>query len=78
MAGDRIGGTVMIVFPNPRTQHPGPDKGQHAARHVHHRGTGKIYMPVTQAEILAQHRQPAAAPDPVTVDRINNRSHKIP
>src|SRR5207247_2144954 len=51
---------------------PGKDQRDHAALHVHHRRTGKVKVTVTKAEINAELRQPAAAPDPVTEQRIHD------
>ena len=38
---------------------------------MHHRGAGEVHRAMTQGEVLAERGQPAAAPDPVGVKRID-------
>ena len=70
MAFDRIGRAVHVEFTDARADQRCCDKGRQAADHVHHAGTGEVddTGSVTDGDIA----QPAAAPDPVTVNRVNN------
>ena len=55
-----------------------PASAGHAAHQVHHGGTGEVDVPVTEAELLAQRGQPAAAPDPVAEQRVDDHRHEEP
>ena len=85
--GMALGVPSFLILTDPGSQHDGPGQGRHAAHHVDHPGTGKIHHAVAQAEIGAQLRQPAAAPDPVAIDgvddhrnekAINDKSRELP
>ena len=70
----RVDAAVLVVFADARTQEPPKNQRDDAALQMHHRGAGEVHMPVTQAEIDAQLREPAAAPDPVAEYRIHHRA----
>ena len=71
MAGDRVGRTVLVELADPRAENDRPGQGRDAAGHVDDRRTGEIDVSVAQAEVRAQVGQPAAAPDPAGVDRVD-------
>src|SRR5262249_57983850 len=50
--------------------------GAHATHHVDDRGASKIDVAMPQAIVGTELGQPAAAPDPVTKDRIEKHGHK--
>ena len=64
MTGNSVYRAVRIVLANTCANHLRADEGSNAADHMYCCGTGKI--------MEAQLRQPAAAPNPVAADRINN------
>ena len=66
VSGNGIDGTVFIVFANTGSQQPGADTGAHAAYHVYGGGTGKIVEP--------RLGQPAAAPDPVAGNGVDEQT----
>ena len=64
MSWNCVRGAVFIVFAKTRALHPGTDQCAEAAYHMDGTGT---------CEIMEAHlREPAAAPDPVCFNRINN------
>ncbi len=67
--------TFRTVFAKTRAEHPGTDKGDRATGHVHHRGSGEVDVTVAQAPVVAHGREPAAAPDPVAKDGIEESAH---
>ena len=71
VARDGVGRAVLVELADPRPEQPGGRQGGHAAGHVHHRRAGVVEVPVAQAEVGAEVRQPAAAPDPATVDGVD-------
>ena len=64
MAGNSVYRAIRIVLANTCANHLRTDEGSNAADHMYCGGAGKI--------MEAQLRQPAAAPNPVAADRINN------
>ena len=56
---------ILIVFTDAGTQHPGAEAGDKTADHMDTGGTCKV--------MEAERREPAAAPDPVAADRIDNQ-----
>ena len=52
-----------------------PAMRNHAAAHVHDAGAGEVDRAVAEAEVLAELREPAAAPDPVAVDGVGEHAH---
>ena len=66
VSGNGIDGTVFIVFANTGSQQPGADTGAHAAYHVHGGGTCEI--------VEAYLGQPAAAPDPVAGNGVDEQT----
>ena len=63
MTGDRIDAAVLIVLANSRSKQRGTDQSADAADHVYTGGTGEV--------MEAKLGEPAAAPDPVSGDRID-------
>ena len=66
VAGDCAGLAVLVVLTNTGAKHPGAQAGGNAANKVNGGGTGKI--------MEAQLCQPAAAPDPVAGDGVNDQA----
>jgi hypothetical protein len=52
------------------------DERADAADHVHDRRSGEVDVPVAEAEVRAERREPAAAPDPVAEDRVDHHRHE--
>ena len=63
VAQDGPGPALVVVFADPGTQDSCADAGAHAAHHVNRRGTRKV--------MESQSAQPAAAPDPVAGNGID-------
>ena len=76
MAGHGHWFPLLRELPDPRPKHDGPGKSRHAAHHMHHGRAGKIHVPVTQAEVGAELRQPSATPNPVGEYRIHQHRHE--
>ncbi len=66
VAGNSPGLAVLVVLADTGAQHPGAQHGGDAAHEMHGGGTGEI--------MEAQLGQPAAAPDPVTGDGVNDQA----
>ena len=66
MAGDGARGARLVVLANAGAEHPGTQAGRDAADKVDRRGTGKV----VEAELC----QPAAAPDPVAGDGVDDQA----
>ena len=66
VAGDCAGLAILAVLTNTGAKHPGAQAGGNAANKVNCGGTGKI--------MEAQLCQPAAAPDPVAGDGVNDQA----
>ena len=66
VAGNSVDSSVFIVFADTGPQQPGADAGTDAAYHMHRGGTGKI--------VKAHLGQPAAAPDPVAGNRVDDQA----
>ena len=66
MAGDSPCLAVLAVFADAGTEHPGTQAGGNTAHKVDRRGTGEI--------MEAQLSQPAAAPDPVAGNGIDDQA----
>ena len=66
VAGDGAGLAVLAVFADAGAQHPGAQAGGDAAHEVDGRGTGEI--------MEAQLGKPAAAPDPVAGDGVDDEA----
>ena len=66
MAGDGPGLAVLAVFADAGAQHPGAQAGGDAAHEMYGGGTGEV--------MEAQLRKPAAAPDPVAGDGIDDEA----
>ena len=71
---DRVGRPVRVVLTAPRTEQGSADQRNHAARHVHHRRARKVDVPMSEPEVHAELRQPAAAPRPVRVHGVDDRA----
>src|SRR5208282_2169563 len=54
VAGDGIGGPVLVVLADAGTENDGPGQRRDSARHVHDTGTGEIHVAVAQAEVHAE------------------------
>src|SRR5699024_9397596 len=65
VAGDGVGFAVLVVLADPGAQHPGAQHGDDAAHVVHCGRAGEIVEPKA--------RQPAAAPDPVAGDGVDQQ-----
>ena len=70
--------TALGVLAEARTEHDRTGERRHAADHVHDRGSGEVDVTVTEAELLAERRQPAAAPHPVGEQRVHHHRHEEP
>ena len=68
MAQHSTGLTTLVILADTGTEHPGTNTGTHAANHMDCSGTGKI--------MEAQLTQPAAAPDPVAGNGINEQRNR--
>ena len=66
-----VGGAVGVVFAEARADHIRAGQGDEAADRVYHAGAGVVRYR-RQADALKA--QPAAAPDPVAVERIDHRA----
>ena len=66
VAGNGVDGTVFIVFADTGSQQPGADTGAHAAHHMYGGRAGKV--------VEAHLCQPAASPDPVAGNRVDNQA----
>ena len=53
-----------------------PARADEAADRVHDAGAGEVERAVAEAEVGAELREPAAAPDPHAVDRVDERGHE--
>ena len=67
VAQNRLGLSVSAVLADPGAKHLGADQGAYAAHHVDAGGTGKI--------VEAQLTEPAAAPDPVAGDGVDQQGN---
>ena len=68
MARNTIGSTISVILANTRAKHISTHQGSHTAYHVNNGRTGKIM----EAHIC----QPAAAPGPVTGNRVNHQAQQ--
>ena len=66
VARDGVDGAVLVVLADARAEHVGADERADAADHVDSRGTGEI--------MEAHLAEPAAAPDPMTRDRVDDHA----
>jgi hypothetical protein len=69
---DGIGGAIAVVLADARSDDLGADQSGDATGQMHHRAAGEVDVSMSEAEVLAQHRQPSAAPHPVGVDGIDD------
>src|SRR6267378_6844977 len=74
VAGDRVGGAVLVVLADARAQHHRARQRGHATDHVDDGRAGEVDVAVAEAEVLAQLGEPAAAPHPVGEQRV--REHR--
>ena len=65
MAQNSPGLAVLVILANAGPQNLGADQSAQAAHHMHRGGAGEI--------VEAQLRQPAAAPDPVAGNGVDNQ-----
>src|SRR5881394_4476083 len=72
VARERIRGPIAVVLATPRAEEDRGDERHDSARHVDDGRSGEVDVAVAQPEVLAEHREPTAAPGPVSVDRIND------
>ena len=68
MAGDGVYGAILIVLADSGSQEPCPYEGTHAAYQMDAGGTGEI--------MESQFGKPAAAPDPVTGNGIDQKGNE--
>ena len=76
MAGYGIGRAVLIVLSDTRAKHHRTRQPHESADRVDDARTGKVDRAVAESHIQAKHRQAAAAPQQVAVDRITDHRHK--
>ena len=70
-----VGSAVLVELAQARPQHLCPHEGQNAAGHVDHGGAGEVDVAVPQVEVAPQLGEPAAAPHPVRVERVDDGPH---
>ncbi len=76
MPGNGRDGFVTPVLAHARAQHDRAGQGGHSPGHVHDRRAGKVHMAMAKAQVGAQLRQPAPAPNPVSIERIEEHGHE--
>ena len=77
VTGHRVCSAVPRVLADARTEHLGADQGGHAAGHVDHGASREIHVTVTEPVVLTERGKPAAAPNPVCIDGIDDgRNHE--
>ena len=74
--GMALGEPSLLNLPMRGPRIHGPGQGRDAACHVHDARTGKVDMSIAQAEVHAQVGEPAAAPDPAAIDRVDEDRHE--
>ncbi len=74
--GMATGVPSALNLPMRRSDHHGSGEGREAAHRVDHRGAGEVHRAVTETELGAERGEPAAAPDPHAVDRVDDRAHE--
>ena len=72
MTGYGIGRAVRPKLAETWPEHLGAGQSSHSAGHVNDRRARKVQRSMAEAEILAEHRQPPAAPYPVGVEGIDD------
>jgi len=76
MARESAGGSVFLELSDPGADDDCACQGQHAAHGMHDGRTCEVYSTVSDAEVFAQLRQPAAAPYPVCKERIEEHGNE--
>ena len=66
--------TVLGELADPGAEHDRSGERGEAADHVHHAGAGEVDGAVAEADVAAESAEPAAAPDPVAEDGVDDRS----
>ena len=74
--GIALGVPSFLYLPIRGSQNYSPGQGRNAAHHVHHPGAGKIHRAMAQTEVGAQLGEPAAAPDPVAIDGVDEHGNE--
>src|SRR2546428_11403212 len=72
MSRDGVGRAVFIELAYPWPQQHGEGQRDPTARAVHDAGAGEVHSAVTQVPAVADLGEPAAAPEPVAIDRVND------
>src|SRR5256712_6349450 len=72
MSGDGVGRAVFIDLAYPWPKQHGEGQRDPAARAVHDARAGEVHRAVTQVPAVADLRQPAAAPEPVAIDGVDD------
>src|SRR5213592_4700692 len=76
MSGDGVGRAVSIELAYSRSQQDGQGQRAPTARAVYDSRPGKVHSAVAQVPAVPDLREPAATPQPVTVDGIKNGPHE--
>ena len=76
VAGEGVGRAVLVELADPGPEDHRQRQRRPPAGGVHDAGAGEVDRAVAPVQRLAEVREPAAAPHPVAVDRVDDRAHR--